>query len=1080
RSTADTVVVTDANLQVIARRNLPTGAASAAMTPDGRYLLVAGGVAGALQIIRTADDNVATQVDPGGGVIDVAVSLDGRRAYTVAQGGRLTAVDLNSFQQLSTQNLTGGIAGVSVGPNGLIYVSAINVLYEMDYNTSTNLFRFVGDSGISLNGTPGKPYIIPEGQGGLRAVMVNNTQFPGSAAVIGVDLASRTLNNVVLPGVIMERIIPAAFNRIFAISTAQQLYELVFPGTLNPISFSGLSGAGIRAAAISDEFPAARYLYLASSVSNTVARVDIANNTVTPLPSSISPSAVSFAGPASTQATAKVYTFNNGQGVTPGNTSLPLVMRAVDANDRPVSGAPVQCSITTTTGGEIVSSSATTDGFGYAQVIARAPALLGGFQVTCNIGTGVTVQALFNLNAGTGTVGPSGAISVKSGNGQVIRETAATPELLRVTVKDGNGVAIPGALVRWTVIASGGAPGTLANIETTTDAVGEATNTYIAPFLGPAQTSGFVQATITAATANNSVNMYVTVIPQVFFGNPVPLPTAILQKPLNTQEITAQAGTVVSQAIQVRITAGAGAGGTVGTPIPNVAIAVTTGLDPALGPTVSCKGDTGLSDSNGIASCDLEIGPKLGTATMSVLLAGTGQTLTTFTLIVTPGVPGKITIVQGDGQVGNAGQQLPQALVAEVQDTFGNRLPGARVTWAVEAGTATIVNPITTADLSARVSALVRLGAVSGPVRVRVTGVNGVAAATALFNLTITGGGATLQRLSGDGQNAVAGQSFGAPLVARVVDLNGAAVAGAQVTFSLAQGQASLNPQSAVSDANGQVSTSVVAGGTPGQVVITALFGESRVTWTLNVTAQGPQIAPNGVQNAAGGTGIAPGSIATIRATNLVPNVNGYVLPSNPLGPLPTTLSGVSVLFGGVPAPIFWVANVSGQQAVTVQVPFEAAEGTIPVTVNASGATTTVNVLIQAVAPGIFESTDAQGRRFGVVTRSDGTFVTPDNPIARGERAHVLVTGLGRTQIAAFTNAPGTIEQKVIAPVTVGVNNQGVPVLSAEYAQNLIGVYVVTFQIPADSGTGTALNLAVAADPGSGNVFGNGSTIAVR
>ncbi|MDX1980593.1 MAG: hypothetical protein SFV51_10015, partial [Bryobacteraceae bacterium] len=47
RSTADTVVVTDANLQVIARRNLPTGAASAAMTPDGRYLLVAGGVAGA-------------------------------------------------------------------------------------------------------------------------------------------------------------------------------------------------------------------------------------------------------------------------------------------------------------------------------------------------------------------------------------------------------------------------------------------------------------------------------------------------------------------------------------------------------------------------------------------------------------------------------------------------------------------------------------------------------------------------------------------------------------------------------------------------------------------------------------------------------------------------------------------------------------------------------------------------------------------------------------------------------------------------------------------------------------------------
>jgi uncharacterized protein (TIGR03437 family) len=340
----------------------------------------------------------------------------------------------------------------------------------------------------------------------------------------------------------------------------------------------------------------------------------------------------------------------------------------------------------------------------------------------------------------------------------------------------------------------------------------------------------------------------------------------------------------------------------------------------------------------------------------------------------------------------------------------------------------------------------------------------------------------SLQRISGDGQSAPTGLAFSAPLVVRLVDQNGGPVPGVQVAFSVRQGQASVNPQVANTDANGQASTNVVAGGTAGPVVIAAQFSSSVVTWSLNVFAQGPVLGPNAVQNAAGGNAIAPGSIATIRASNLVPNVRGYVLPSNTLGPLPTTLSGVTVRFGGVPAPIFWVANVNGQEAVTVQVPFEAAEGASSMTVDSGGASTTVTVPVQSVAPGVFESTDSSGRRFAVVTREDGTFVTPDNPIGRGERASVLVTGLGRTQgAAAFTNAPGAGNQTVAAPVIVGVNNEGVTVISAEYARNLIGVYVVTFQVPANTGTGASVPLAVAADAGGGNiVFGNGSSIAIR
>ncbi|MCC6392038.1 MAG: hypothetical protein IT167_15670, partial [Bryobacterales bacterium] len=238
-----------------------------------------------------------------------------------------------------------------------------------------------------------------------------------------------------------------------------------------------------------------------------------------------------------------------------------------------------------------------------------------------------------------------------------------------------------------------------------------------------------------------------------------------------------------------------------------------------------------------------------------------------------------------------------------------------------------------------------------------------------------------------------------------------------------------------------------------------------------------------GIRNAASGsTDIAPGSIATITGTNIAPSVNGYVLPQFDFGPRPTTLAGVSVAFGGVSAPIFWVANIGGQQTVAVQVPFEAVEGaTLPVTVTSNNTSASVNITIASAAPGIFESTDSQGRRYAVVTRMDGSFVTPDNPIGRGERARVYVTGLGRTNAPATTNSYGGTGMIVNAPVIVGVNDAGVNVVSAEYAFNLIGVYVVTFDIPQNTTPGANRGLAVAVDAGGGNlIFGNGSAISIR
>jgi uncharacterized protein (TIGR03437 family) len=175
------------------------------------------------------------------------------------------------------------------------------------------------------------------------------------------------------------------------------------------------------------------------------------------------------------------------------------------------------------------------------------------------------------------------------------------------------------------------------------------------------------------------------------------------------------------------------------------------------------------------------------------------------------------------------------------------------------------------------------------------------------------------------------------------------------------------------------------------------------------------------------------------------------------------------------------VANVNDVESVTVQAPFELPDsGVVPVTINVSGTSATVNVPVQAYSPGILENIDAQGRRYGVVTRMDGSFVTPDNPIGRGENARVYVIGLGRTTGAAQTNAYGA-GQRVNATLVAGINDAGVRVISGELAQGLIGVYIVTIEVPQDTATGSTRNLVVAVDAGGGNlIFSNGSTIAIR
>jgi uncharacterized protein (TIGR03437 family) len=221
----------------------------------------------------------------------------------------------------------------------------------------------------------------------------------------------------------------------------------------------------------------------------------------------------------------------------------------------------------------------------------------------------------------------------------------------------------------------------------------------------------------------------------------------------------------------------------------------------------------------------------------------------------------------------------------------------------------------------------------------------------------------------------------------------------------------------------------------------------------------------------------APGSIVTITGTGILTGVQGFFSGFNIIGglptsfPIPPSVGTGSVTFNGVLAPIFYVSNSGGVEQITVQVPFETQPGAVNVTINSvGGGLTTAQLQVQPVAPGVFESVYG-GQKVTVAARPDGSVVSPSNPARRGEAIRIYVTGLAGVSPAAATGSFGVPGQTVAASVIVGLNNVGAQLIAAEYAPGMVGVYVLTVQIPSDSPTGAAQPFGLIVSDAAGNQY---------
>jgi uncharacterized protein (TIGR03437 family) len=107
--------------------------------------------------------------------------------------------------------------------------------------------------------------------------------------------------------------------------------------------------------------------------------------------------------------------------------------------------------------------------------------------------------------------------------------------------------------------------------------------------------------------------------------------------------------------------------------------------------------------------------------------------------------------------------------------------------------------------------------------------------------------------------------------------------------------------------------------------------------------------------------------------------------------------------------------------------------------------------------------------------------VTPENPARYGELIRIFITGAGQVSPTAFTGVTGVPGQNVLAPVVVGLNNEGVRLVSAAYLEGAIGVFEIIFEVPQGTPIGPTRPIGVLLTrPGGQFVFpGNSPTIAI-
>jgi uncharacterized protein (TIGR03437 family) len=171
-------------------------------------------------------------------------------------------------------------------------------------------------------------------------------------------------------------------------------------------------------------------------------------------------------------------------------------------------------------------------------------------------------------------------------------------------------------------------------------------------------------------------------------------------------------------------------------------------------------------------------------------------------------------------------------------------------------------------------------------------------------------------------------------------------------------------------------------------------------------------------------------------------------------GRIPTALSGVRVLFNGLPAPV--LAASSSQVNVIAPFALDGAASADVVIQYEDRVSPAFRVRVQAADPGLF-SADGSGAGPGAISNEDGSLNSPDNPAAPNSVITLTGAGFGQTNPSSVegTITPAENPPRLRSSATVTIGGASSTVVSQGPAPAaMAGLYQFRVRIPANAPDG--------------------------
>lgn len=279
---------------------------------------------------------------------------------------------------------------------------------------------------------------------------------------------------------------------------------------------------------------------------------------------------------------------------------------------------------------------------------------------------------------------------------------------------------------------------------------------------------------------------------------------------------------------------------------------------------------------------------------------------------------------------------------------------------------------------------------------------------------------------------------------------DGKPVEGARVEVTPSGGEAPF----VLEDAGGGLYTGIFQSLSAGPVSLTARAVAGGISASFGLGgdleggAQAPAIFSGGVVNAAnyaaGPTPLVPGALASLFGMNLVEESAAASSV-----PLPRELAGVTVLVGGIEAPLVSVTAGADYDQINFQVPVELSGFSYVEVVVLSGGSLSApeGIAIAPAVPALF-TRNLAGTGVVAARHADYAEITAERPARSGEMVLLYATALGEVSPAPASGQAATGLSPLLTPPEVLIGGRAAQVTFAGLAPGYPGLYQLNVVIP--------------------------------